>query len=319
MDFTYFYKKKISNAADLNAHAEYDVFLSCYNTSDRAKAVLDNINCKAIHLLVLPKYLGLDLKDAKYQYFNITLSEDEAVLMTDYVAKAGIDSTMKICIDITGFFTPHLLFLIYYLQACGILNFDVIYTEPNAYNDKEQTQFSNNYNDTRQIHGFEGSHIPDTTHDILVIGSGYDDARIVDVSNKKLEATKIQLFGFPSLQPDMYQENVLKAYKAESAVGGERFLDEDKTIYAPANDPFVAAQAISNFINKEHSKKPITNLYFSPISTKPHALAFALYYLWKHDIPTSIIFPFCEEHFNDTSNGVGKIFVYTIELPVATI
>ncbi|MCK6650551.1 MAG: hypothetical protein L6Q66_12910, partial [Bacteroidia bacterium] len=163
--------------------------------------------------------------------------------------------------------------------------------------------------------GYEGSHIPDTSNDILIIGSGYDDSRITDVANDKAKARKIQLFGFPSLQPDMYQENVLKAYKAEAAVGGESFIDPSKNIYAPANDPFVSAQLIKEFIEKENTKKPITNLYFSPVSTKAHALGIALCFIWLHEIPTSVIFPFCEQYFTDTTIGVGKVMIYTVELP----
>lgn len=315
MDFTYFYKQKISKPEDLTARGEYDVFLTCFGKSERTETVMKNIKTKETHLFLLSDYHETDFKDATIKNFKITHGEEEAVLFTAYFDQSGLTPGLKICIDITGFFIPHLLFLLYLLRSKGITKFDAIYAEPSAYKQKEETTFSKYYNKARQIQGYEGVHDPDVSNDILIIGSGYDNARIIDISNEKLEARKVQLFGFPSLQPDMYQESILNAYKAEAAVGGDRFLDSAKTLYAPANDPFVAAQAISDFIDKEHAKKPITNLYFSPISTKPHALAFALYFLWKPNQPTSIIYPFCEEHLSATSTGLGKIFTYSVELP----
>ena len=107
----------------------------------------------------------------------------------------------------------------------------------------------------------------------------------------------------------------MQAYKAEAALGGESFIDPSKNIYAPANDPFVTAQLIKSFIDKEHNRKAITNIYFSPISTKAQALGFALYSLWQNNIPSSIIFPFCQQHFSDTTKGIGKISLYKVELP----
>ena len=114
----------------------------------------------------------------------------------------------------------------------------------------------------------------------------------------------------------MYQENIIKAYNAESAVGGQSFIDANVNIYAPANDSFVAAEKIKRHLNREDEKKTVTNVYLCPISTKAHALGMALYFLWEcSSRPTSIIFPFCDKHFNNTSSGIGKIMKFTILLP----
>jgi hypothetical protein len=315
MDFTYFYKTKYSLPSALKSHKEYDVFLSCYSSSERSQAILNNINSKTSLLFLLPEYHDLEVKDKAINCFKINLIEEEAVIFKDLFSHSTLTKGTKLCIDLTGFFIPHLLFLINYLHMNGFKSFDAIYSEPNTYNNKERTLFSSSFHTARQIQGYEGCHVPDTSNDILIIGSGYDNARIIDVANNKAKARKIQVFGFPSLQPDMYQENVLQAYKAESALGGDSFIDLANNIYAPANDPFVAAQLIMEFINKENAKRSITNLYFSPISTKAHALGFALYYFWQKKTPASIIFPFCHEHYTDNTRGIGKIFIYTVEMP----
>lgn len=150
----------------------------------------------------------------------------------------------------------------------------------------------------------------------MVIGSGYDDKRITDVSRNKANARKVQLFGFPSLQPDMYQENVIRAYRAEEAsTGGEKyFIDSATSIFAPANDPFVTAQSLKEFLDNENKRRKITNLYLSPLSTKSQTLGFALYYITEClDEPVSIIFPYCSGYTRETTSGISKIWKYTIE------
>ena len=60
---------------------------------------------------------------------------------------------------------------------------------------------------------------------------------IAQVAENKEFSKKVQIFGLPSLRAHMYQENVLRAYKAEEAVGRDT-VDESSSYFAPANDPF---------------------------------------------------------------------------------
>ncbi len=148
----------------------------------------------------------------------------------------------------------------------------------------------------------------------MIIGSGYDHKLINSVSEDKEHAKKIQLFGFPSLQPDMYQENILRSYKAEESIGGKQFLDVNSSYFAPANDPFLTAQTLRECIDKENKYKSITNLYLSPLSTKAQTLGFALYYIKERiNQPCSVIFPFCTQYTRETSVGISKVWKYTIE------
>jgi hypothetical protein len=318
IDYTYFYKRKFNNCSELVALPVYDVFISFYNNSDRLLGVFKEIRANTKWWLYSDQYPYNSLfflPTDKIEIYNISI-EEESELIADFFDKSKIFPRQNICIDITGFRTPQLIFLIKFLKENHFKKFDIIYSEPDYYADREKTVFSANFHHVRQIHGYEGNHNTDVSNDVLIIGSGYDDGRITDVANNKAKARKIQLFGFPSLQPDMYQENVLKAYKAESAVGGHSFIDSATNIYAPAEDPFVAAQMIKGFIERENSIRKITNLYLSPISTKAHALGMALYYLFECEgKPASIIFPFCETNYGNTSIGISKIISCTIEFP----
>lgn len=314
-DFTYFYKNSYLKCEELLHIEKYDVFISFFNGSDRVNDVFNSVNSDKKYMTYFSEnkidtstFLGLDEQD------TFELSDDESESIINFIQKYNINKELNICVDITGFHVPHLLFLIKYLHQVGFKIIDAIYSEPNFYKHKEKTVFSEDFNHVRQIHGYEGVHNSDVSNDIVIIGSGYDNSRITDISTNKNTARKIQLFGFPSLQPDMYQENILKAYKAEASVGGQSFIDSETNIYAPANDPFVAAEMIKKFIIKENSKKMLTNIYLSPISTKAHALGFALYFLWEcNDKPISIIYPFCGKNYGNTSIGISKILRYRLE------
>lgn len=323
IDYSIFYKKRFSNTDDLKVIAKYDLFVSAYNDSLRVKKVFDEIDAIEKHWLIFPEYCYLESErptvdgiKQKNFCFNSVLKEGE--IIRDYVnrSKVNFKSVGKICIDITGFIRPHLIFLVRYFYSIGIATVDFIYTDPIKYKKKEQTDFSFDYINVRQIDGCQGTHNPDTNNDILIIGSGYDNLRITDVSKNKNNSRKIQLFGFPPLQPDMYQENILKAYKAEEETsnGRESFIDQDKSLFAPANDPFVTANIIRDYVIKENKSKVITNLYLCPLSTKAQTLGIALFYVTQClDEPSSIIFPFCSKYSRETTEGISKIWKYTVE------
>lgn len=154
-------------------------------------------------------------------------------------------------------------------------------------------------------------------NDLLIIAAGYDHSRIIDVANYKKSAKKVLLFGFPSSSPGMFQENIIRAYQAEAAVGSDCFKDMDLNIFAPANDPFSTAQALKEYIEKTSKRRPVSNIYLAPLSSKPQALGIALYYIWEKGLerPMSIIYPFCERYIGDTATGIARVWRYEVELP----
>lgn len=317
VDFTYFYKQKYSNIKEIEC-CNYDIFISTFNQTERVTEIYKAINSEKKYWIILPDYennlfVGNEAK--------ISVPYEGYRQLSAFIDELPVNTNTKLCIDITGFLIPHMLFTIRYLQKRKkIHNIDIIYTEPQKYIEEENTSFSDYFYDVTQVSGYGGSFNPNMDNDLLIISSGYDDSRITDVAGKKNHVTnKVQLFGFPPLQADMFQENILKAYRAESAVGIDGFKNLDLNLYAPANDPFVAAQTIKNYIDKEQKHKPFTNIYLAPISTKPHALGMALYCIWENsegNKPLSIIYPECNKYYGNTCVGISKIWKYHIELPV---
>ena len=215
----------------------------------------------------------------------------------------------KVCVDITGFIRPHLIFFTKYLHRIGIKKIDFLYSEPLHYSNAEDTTFSGFIDEVKLIEGCGSELIlPNTDNDLLIISAGYDDKLIAKMSQYKSKIKKkYYLLGFPSLQPDMYQESILKIYQAKESIG--KRIDK----YAPAFDPFVTAQVISDIVeeNPNHS-----NIYLSPLSTKPQTLGIIFYYLWNFETkPLSIIFPYSNIYNKKTAAGIKKTWKYTFELP----
>jgi hypothetical protein len=321
-DFSIFYKNRFSSLADLKIDAGYDLFLSAYNDSQRVKQVFQEIIAQQKHWLIFPQYAYSQTElplatSTSEEVFSFDENLTEGQIIRNYIAQSNLDllSIGKICIDITGFIRPHLIFLVRYLSIYDI-TIDFVYTDPLSYLKKEKTDFSSEYVDVRQIEGCQGVHNPDTANDWLIIGAGYDNLRITDVAKNKANTKKVQLFGFPSLQPDMYQENILKAYISEEATsnGRESFIDPESTLFAPANDPFVTANVIRDFIQRENRQNPITNLYLSPLSTKAQTLGIALYYAANcSGENASIIFPICNRYSRETTEGISRIWKFTVD------
>lgn len=315
IDYTVLYKDELPVDASWPAGVKWDIFVSAYTAAERVKSVYDKVAATSKHWLVFPEY-GFVADQYPEGAFAFS-SRDEAAYVKEFWSRSiGDVSGKTVSIDITGFIRPYLIFLLRWLAERGVQRFDALYSEPVIYGKREQTVFSDEaVEEVRQIAGFEGTHNPDTTNDCLVIGAGYDHQLIAQVAENKEFSKKIQIFGLPSLRADMYQENVLRANRAAEAVGREAD-DESSTYFAPANDPFVTASTLREIVNEINARKPITNLYLSPLATKPQVLGFALYYLTEcRNSATSLIFPFCRAYNQETTTGVSRIWRYTVELP----
>ncbi len=313
IDFSYFFKKKLDKDL-LKQGAPYDFFISAFSKDDRTRVVYDNVNSKNKLWLLFPEY-NLDsnaLGNEKY-FFKNAIDESEYI-STLWAEIEGINPESSLCIDVTSFLPHYLIFLLKWLKHEGLSKFDLVYSEPNHYSKRELTQFSSEIViDVRQIYGFEGNHCSNTSNDLLIINSGYDHKLISNAAEHKDHACKIQLFGFPPLQADMYQENILRARKAEEAVGSIS-NEHTASLLAPANDPFITANVLSKYIHRIESKNPISNLYLCPLGTKPQTIGMALYYLFEQEgQAASIIYPFCDRYAQQTSVGISDIWKYTIE------
>ena len=313
--FKYLYKISDASISNLVAGKNWDYFISAYTDDERVKTVYDTIVAQYKKLIVFKDYKCDSNRISGNSFFCTSTDEAEAILSAwnDFGIK---DNTKAVCIDSTGFIGPYLAFLLQYMKQKGFKTIDVFYTEPLAYKDKENTVFSLGKNaGVRQVRGFEGAHGSDTDNDILVINSGYDSHLIASVAEYKKHAKKLQLIGFPSLRADMYQQCIIQINRAQESIG-RKTLNSGLDILAPANDPFVAADVLKTKIDNMHALKPITNLYLSPLATKAQLIGMVLYYMIGNPpCPTSLIFPFTYEYSKETTHGISRTWMYTIEFP----
>lgn len=321
IDYTIFYKTKYKPGDEWQEDTRWDLLISAYNDSERVREIFEKANADEKHWLILHDYAYEETEYPQSGKVFAPKDKHEAGFIQEYVKESKVElNNKKLCIDITGFMRPHLLFLMKYLLMNNVRKFDVLYTDPTSYAKKDETKFTDEViSEVRQIAGYEGNHIPDTSRDILIIGAGYDHQLIAHVAENKDKSRKIQLFGLPSLQADMYQENVLRASRAAESVGFNAG-DESGNFFAPANDPFVTASVLQEIVSNLNNREPLTNLYLSPLATKPQVLGFALYYLTEQqNNAASIIFPFAGKYTRETATGISKIWKYGVELPSRTI
>lgn len=322
IDYSIFYKKQIFFDTNWKSETNWDIYISAYSKSKRIEQVFKKVNSKNKKRVVLPEYQFQESDYLDEKDIFVTQEKNEKLLFNEFFETFNLDINKSICLDITGFMRPQFIYLIKFFHEKGIKKFDVIYTEPNDYLLKDETTFSDEYIDEiRQINSFEGNHTTNLSNDILIIGAGYDDRLISGVAEKKDKAKKVLIFGFPSLQADMIQHNILRSYRSKESLGlnsdsSGNFLNNPNIYYAPAYDPFITANILQKIVVRENSNAKITNLYLSPLSAKPQALGFALYYIWECiNKPISIIFPFCQKYEPVTTSGIGRIWKYTIQLP----
>ncbi len=318
IDYGIYYKEELPLETAWNI--KWDLFVSAYNSSQRVQYVFQQASAPHKHWLIHTEY-GYRPEDFPTTGCSNVFCSDqtyEGVFIRRYVdslSALGIDiRTASICVDITGFMRPHLMFMVRYFHHLGVKKFDAIYSEPRQYADKEETTFSDGAIDiVRQVASFEGTISADTNLDLLIIGAGYDYRLIAEVAEDKDKAEKIKILGLPSLRADMYQENVLRAYLASDAVGEHQSCE----YFAPANDPFSCATVLSEIVEERTRNAGISNLYLSPLATKPQALGFALFYIGECiGKNASIIFPFSASYSKETSGGIARVWKFTIEFPI---
>ena len=314
LDYLHHYKDSFRLTDDWKAVGNWDVFISAFNSSERVAEVFPRVQAaqKTWAMLLEYGYANSEAPKDGSVVFLTHREEDEAIL--ELLAASNIRSGVRLCVDITGFMRPHILFLLVALKSLGVTRFDALYSEPARYAKKEETMFSDgNVSQVRQVSGYEGVHSTDISNDILIVTAGYDHALVSGVLNDKDHAKVGIVYGLPSLSADMYQESILRL---STVLGGA----EDRqfrrlTGFAPANDPYVTAIAVSDLVSNASRLNPITNLYISPLSTKPQALGVGLYYLREQvGKAGSIVFPFCKSYSRETSKGVGRIWRYEVLL-----
>lgn len=307
MDYTIFYKDSYDNG-DLKDSPDYDIFLSAFDNCNRTKEIFNKVKSTQKKWFIFPQYKGITELPTENAYSNQSLAESgyfedfiQEFIDNDYKVK-------KICIDITGFIRPHLIYLLKFLSRSNVSQVDLLYTEPVQYRDADETKFSGYIDGIQDVEGCSSINTnPNTDNDLLIICAGYDDNLIAKIAQDKGHCQrKYYILGFPSLQPDMYQESILKMENAKQSTG-----ESKKIKYAPAFDPFVTAQIINEIIAENPNS---TNIYLSPLSTKPQTVGIALFYIANYqELPISIIFPYSKTYTSKHAEGIKRTWKYTIE------
>ena len=290
---------------------KWDVFVSAYNESARVRKVFERVRARRKWWVVQQEY---DMEPGTIPGGAFVAdTQDEAEFWHRFGEVAGREwAEGSVCVDITGFMRPQLVFLVMWLLGVKRRPFTALYSDPTHYVKRENTVFSKGpVVQVRQIGGCEGAHNADGGSDCLFIGMGYDDELVRRVAEFKDDAKKVQMYGLPSLEADMYQESVLRCFRASEAMGqwaGER-------CFAPASDPFATANVLQYRVEQEErSAEGLTNLYLAPLGTKPQTLGFALYFATeRRETATSILFPFTEGYERETSRGLARTWMYDVE------
>lgn len=307
MDYTIFYKDSYDNG-DLTNSPAYDIFLSAFDNCNRTKEIFNKVKSTQKKWFIFPQYRGIDDLPTENVYNNQSLAESG--YFEQFIQEFGDNNyqTKRICIDITGFIRPHLIYLLKFLSCSGVSQVDLLYTEPNQYKNADETKFSGYIDGIQDVEGCSSiNNNPNTDNDLLIICAGYDDDLIAKIAQNKGHCQKkYYILGFPSLQPDMYQESILKMENAKQSTG-----EFKKIKFAPAFDPFVTMQIINEIIEENPNS---TNIYLSPLSTKPQTVGVALFYIANYEkLPVSVVFPYSKTYTSKHAEGIKRTWKYTVE------
>lgn len=305
MDFSYYYIEEVKDVNNL----QFDVFISAFDGCERTSITYNRIKAGEKHWIVFPQY------DQKKECLPDCYCTSDKLLESDFVAEVldTIDLKNKsICVDSTGFLIPHLVFLIQFFKRAGINKYDIIYSEPASYKHGEETEFTRSVNEPRPIEGYSSSAKNVNGNDALIVFSGFNDSLVTSVARNKSKSLYKYLFtGFPSLQADMYQQNLIQLSKSKESIGETHVTN----LKAPAYDPFVAAKKLQEVVNELMKDcYNIEYIHVSPLSTKPMAIAAALVYLTNPNSPIDIIYPPSDTYVSGHAIGIKRTWRYTIEL-----
>lgn len=319
-----FFYENYRNIAEFNSDDDnkYDFFLSAYTNEDIVIETYKNIKAKEKFWILFPEY-DIDksiINDDYFEHIIIDSNKRESeYILKLFTEKLDGRQEQNICIDTTGFMKPYIIFLLFLLKKKGFKKIDLIYTEPQSYEKNEDTEFSEKETsiNVRDIVAYGGYYQSSNSDDLYIVNVGYDSSLV----NKVLTGVKAKeikaLIGFPSLQPIMYQENIINLEKSNAYLNLE---PNDDLLYAPANNPFITAHIVSEYIHNYKNDNPkINNIYLSPLATKAQTIGLTLFYIFEsesyeeQDISIHIRYPFTNSYSSKAGKGYFRINKYTIE------
>ena len=158
IDYSICARSELSLAEVRDISANWDVFISAYNKSDRVQRVFSAVSAPRKLWLVQRGY-GFSAADLPEGAFHCA-AESEAEFWHEFEDFAGTEWTAgTLCVDITGFMRPQLTYLVTWLLAAKRTSFLALYTDPTHYSGQENTVFSKGpVMEVRQVSGCEGAH-----------------------------------------------------------------------------------------------------------------------------------------------------------------
>ncbi|WP_315764229.1 hypothetical protein [Bradyrhizobium sp. SZCCHNR2009] len=309
--FDYFYREEVS--IDRDWSKSWDIFVSSWDGSDRVRQVYDHVSASRKVWIVHPEYkIAIDELPTEQKIEAVGGDPHATRSLIDHLEALCNLKETKVCFDITGMLRPQIAILVRFLKHRGVSKFDVIYSQPADYAKRERTKFSSGeVTDVKEIAGFGGINHPGA-QEVLIVAPGFDAALQREVFDHKASAQRYLLFGLPSLQPDMYQQNILQAYGIDTPVPDNEASNTKR--FAPAADPFSVATELSAVVSEARIKWPRSRFYIAPLGPKPQMLGAALFYLTE--IATgaiSLIYPVVSSHTPATSSGISKVAINTID------
>ncbi|MGE4300956.1 MAG: hypothetical protein AB7F40_05060 [Victivallaceae bacterium] len=323
IDYSIYYRDEMPLESSWDYHP--DVFISFYNPSDRVCSTFERIDATSKFWIVQKEY---DFKRDDYPQGNTIICNEEnnkdyresdfCYELENSTLFSVLMEAKTLCIDFTGVIKPYMMAMLAWLTYHHKRKFDVLFSEPKRYKNKDKTKFAGDFYSIREVAGYAGiGQSTGTEKEVLVIGPGYDYNLISAVAeHKKNAAKKIQLLGFPSLRADMYQENVLCISKASGADENPYNRGNDGLFYlAPANDPFATAAVLHEIYEKIGAEISNASWYLCPLATKAQALGFCIFFIKEcKGKAVSIIYPLGRHHEQETGEGVARTWKYTVEL-----
>lgn len=324
--YHFFFHENFRSLADFDRQEsnDFDLFFSAYTDEESIKKTFGTVKSDEKVWIIFPEYGFKDTSLPEHRsLFNFSYT-DENIKEAEFARKLFDNyfddfKSKKICIDVSGFIKPYLIFLLIFLKEKGVTSIELLYSEPVAYVDASFTSFSGKDSEVsvRDIVTFANLYPSKSQDDLCIINVGYDSRLVNKVLSHNSPKTKMPLIGFPSLQPIMYQENIINLEKSNDQFG---ITPSDELLYAPANNPFITAYVLSKYIKKYVGKaKKITNIYLSPLATKPQALGMLLFYLFEKSeyedkgIAIHFTYPFSSSYAPKSSEGIFQLNQYTLD------
>lgn len=309
MRYSYFYQREW--CADDQV---YDVFLSGYDGCERTSTIFKQAKATNKYWLLFPQYQCDKTPNAEEQVLKSEkFNESEYVIEIISQIKEHFKPQMKLGIDCSGILIPHLMFLLMHLQVLNIRKFDVVYSAPLFYQQEENTIFGDVIEAPRSIDGYD-MNCKVNAPEYVVMFAGYNEELVRSVALAKESAIeKHIIIGFPPIEADMYQQSMIQLHKSSEILGEKGIIYHKASAY----DPLVVAEKLEKILLGivEKSGGNIGAINIAPLSTKACAVASAIVYMYNPEYSLRVIYPPTKRYYTRQAVGIGKSYVYTLELP----